>query len=366
MIFPKLGRKPAKLGTGMARTGALQAASAVIQNRFQLLTLILSFLVLVATITKPPEFRRKSIGYDIASQPVALEEVRADIYLESEDLQATKAKQEEAAAKVPDAYGVNAERIDEQIRMLDARIRTLVSRQEDIQTSIREALLSSHSDQSALDVVSNAVTEYAARLRQQPEFEGFPDAAALAAWLMPDLELIPDRVFEEPSGAGPSSQKPLPTLRLSEENASFTFPYASELARISREALEYVLLSGIVGEPLKSDTPKASVLIMRPRVIGDLKISEEMSAPKIPGLEAAQLALNQRSGEVAKAVAGREADRPVDWARLRTSAYEIARPLLAPTLSYDQVYTEGAREQARKTVPPVMKEIQPGEVIQRQ
>jgi len=94
-------------------------------------------------------------------------------------------------------------------------------------------------------------------------------------------------------------------------------------------------------------------------------VNEELALGEVPSVEAAEDLLRARIVEKAKLLASQAPEEPLDWAKLHGAAFEMARPGIVDTLFFDRVYTEGARELARTTVEPVMKEIQVGEVIQR-
>ncbi len=360
MIVPRAGRRNTRPTGSVFRPNGESGLQTIFKNSTQRLLLPLVFVLLLATITKPPEFSPKVIGYDISSQPVALEEVRSEIYFQTEDLQLTKAKRDEAAAKIPDTYAVDQERVQSQLRLLNERIESIMSRRDELDAFVREALLESTAGQSTGDIVSKVVRSYSARLEEDPSLKNLPDATTLSVWLTPTPESIPVREFREPSRA--SSQS---TGLREPEISPIEFAYAPELSRLAREGLAYVLGNGVIAPVAADMGPKKAITIFRDKPIGNQAVRDEAVMGKVPTPRTAQDALNAHIMEAAQTAAGVEASGAKDWAKLQAAAFEMAKPFVTDTLLFDQVRTEGAREQAREAVSPVLKEIQPGQVIQR-
>ena len=365
-MTPRWFRRKTRSGAGAVRAGKGSPRRAMgFRTRTELLVFALGFALLVAMVTKPPELGKPEIGYDIDSSPVALEEVRAEIYFESEIRDATQAKRDAAAATVPDTYRVDNDRVQRQLRLLDERTGALRDKRGEVEQAVREALAQSDSSQEAGDVVMRAVTDYAAQLKGQPEFEQYPDSAILATWLTPALDALPERRFE----AGPDeSIAEAPGLSVAEleapQQSDFAFARADTLVRLAREGLEYVLSNGVVRSAASPENAKRTIIVIRENPVGDQTVSDELPLGEVPGVADAVETLNARIIESAKAAA-KGAGNPVDWAQLQTAAFEMARPYVTYTLFFDQVYTEGARQRARREVAHVLKEWQPPEVIQR-
>ena len=171
MMAPRWFRRKTRSGAGAVRAGKGSPRRAMgFRTRPEFLLFALALALLVAAVTKPPELGKQEIGYDIDSSPVALEEVRAEIYFESEIRDATQAKRDAAAATVPDTYRVDNDRVQRQLRLLDERTGALRDKRGEVEQAVREALAQSDSSQEAADVVMRAVTDYAAQLEGQPEF----------------------------------------------------------------------------------------------------------------------------------------------------------------------------------------------------
>ena len=371
MMMTRLGRKKPRVGIGPPRPPHEPGGTGVRGKAFQALLVAGALVVIAAAITKPPQSTRGKIDYDIDSHPIALEDVRSDTLFQAEDLQATKEKREEAALKAPDTYRVDGERVRGQLLKLQERVDMLAVKREQVGTAICEALSASDSSQTEFDVVWTAVTDYAAKLREDPAFEGFSSADSLAVWLLPVLDTVPKRSFEEPPGSvedredAPQDSAARPVAGLSEEEAATFEPaYVGDLSRMAREALEYVLRDGVIKPAVSEDSAKRTVLILREELIEGQNVSEELPAKEVITPGKAPESLNALLADAAKALAPEETEGPIDWAKLRDAAFEMTKPFIADTLSSDAVYTEAARERARLEVEPVLIEIQPGEAIQ--
>ncbi len=366
MRLPKFGRKKPRSYAALFREPPAPVKSASPWRGIEWLWLGAALVVCVAAVTKPPDFSRKVVGYDIESQSVALDEVRADIYFETEDLRATKEARDEAAAKIPDTYRVDRDRVEEQLRRLDDRIMALLAQQDQVGQAVRQALKTSASDQQESDVVAKAIADYAATLQQDPAWQNAGSAASLALWLMPAPECLPHREFATPSRNTNRGTAGAPAVSLVEpEAASFKFAYAGELAKLAKDGLEYVLTYGVRPLGKAENATKTTITVVRETPVGDLKVSEDLPWTKVPTATEAATMLNDRIRATARTMAAKPSEQPIDWARAQDAAFEMAKSGIADTLSFDEVFTEGARERARLAVPAVMKEVQPGEVIQR-
>jgi len=313
-------------------------------------------------MTKRPPSDTGVSDQDIESQSIAHDTIEAQFYLETENLQATKEKRDRAAAEVPETYRVNRARVREQLEQLGQRIELLAAQRQPLEAVVRDALAASKMFEAAEDVVAKAVADYAARLRDAPEFEDFPDAAFLAIWLMPAMASPPE---ESSAEAGPAPEAPRKVEALGEsEITTIQFAYADQLADLSKDGLEYVLTHGIIDPGLRKTAAQRRIVILREPLAGQT-VTDELPLGDVPDPHDADDLLRARIVEKAKLLASKAPDEHVDWAKLHGAAFEMAKLGITDTLFFDRVDTEGARERARAAVEPVMREIQPGEVIQR-
>ncbi len=392
MIVPRPGgRKARRFGTGAETLRAAgwtrDALQSTLRGRWlrprTALELVVAYLLITALVTRLPGFSVRN--YDIESQTVAMEEIRAEIGFESEDLQATKEKRDQAAEATLDIYRVDRERVAKQLQALEDRIEFLASKRTEAEKVVRDALLASNSSQTDEEVVRDALTTFVARLEPELHLEKSADETALLYWLYPEPGTAPKRVFAtthnrtrpsrrpeevrlEAGGAQPPAS--LSSIRLvtaltEPQGASFVMAYVRDLSQLARDSLEYVLSYGIVSENRLNGGQMEKIAVIRDVVVGDLKLTEEIPVKKVPTPQIAPEFLRTRLAEISREMASRQSDGPVEWTRLQDAAYELARACIAETLSYDTVFTEGAREHVRLAVPSVVKAIQAGEIIQR-
>ena len=360
MIFSKPGRKNGRPGSTLSRTQAEPGIPPALKTRSDWLVLALIVVLFALAVTRPPDFSRLGLG-GIADTPranqqsVAREEVRAEIAFETEDLQATKAKRDEAAAKVPATYRVDRERVRLQLRLLNEQVQLLASRRDEVAGRIEQALRESDPSESEEAIVAGVVAEYAVRLKEDPAFKQLPDAAILSVWLAASPDSVPRRVIKGKTVTD-LTEPPLSPLK---------FAFANDLERIARDGVEYVLTYGVVRPETAVENVRRRINIVRANPVGDQTASEEKPMAEVSTVEAAEEMLNERIIEAARMAAATDTEMPADWAKLQTAAFAMAQPFLTHTLAYDEVSTVGAQEQARLAVAPVPIQKQLGEVLQR-
>ncbi|MCX5758150.1 MAG: hypothetical protein NTU83_06520, partial [Candidatus Hydrogenedentes bacterium] len=207
MIGPRPGRKKARrFGTGAEALRAAgwtrDALQSTLSGRWlrprTVLELVAAYLLISALVTRLPGFSVRNIGYDIESQTVAMEEIRAEIGFESEDLQATKEKRDQAAEATLDTYRVDRERVAKQLQALEDRIQLLASKRADAEKAVRDALLASNSSQTDEEVVRDALITFVTRMEPELHLAKSADESALSYWLYPAPETVPKRVFAAP------------------------------------------------------------------------------------------------------------------------------------------------------------------------
>jgi len=338
-------------------------------RRTHRIVLAASFLVLVVTLIDP-EPLTSSIDtpeQSIIVNQIANQDWRAEFAFEAPDVAATAQARNEAAAKVNDIYTIKREAYQEQLRKLDQRFEALRAHREPVAEHIREALLESDSSQDARAVVEEAVRDYAQSVKSQEAFSDVEESATIAAWLMPTMGSVPERVFAEPAGNDDdgSSRR---TLALEEpEGADFVFEHGATIARIARRSLELVLNHGVLGlDPDIAVDPEKKIRIVRHRTLNELPASEDVTFADVPAPDKARDALRVRVREmVRQAEQAAPEGAVVDWARLEAAAYDLTNIFVAPTLHYNALDTANARRAARAAVEPVMKTVERGEIIQR-
>lgn len=343
------------------------------KQRLQRIVIAGSFIVLVVCVTEFPLLGDTGGRYDIDSEAVAARTVRAEFAFESEDLEATREQREKAAAQVTSTYIIDSDRISSQLLTLQQRITTLKDRRGELDEAIREALLASTSEQTEEEIVEGAVSTLVGAWKSDPLFEGFPDEEYLKTWITPDLESIPKRVFSDEERE-PGEEGRLPgrvVTGLSEPaKEALEFAYVDALANLALEGLRYVLTEGVrqQGGVSATETGEAPrrLVILRSDTVGDLKVSEELDIVDVPNLESARSNLPKRIDSIATEMEGQDTATVVDWDRVKSAAYEMAKSSVIDTLIFDQVVTEGNRELARSNVEPVKNRFEAQQNIQEE
>jgi putative nucleotidyltransferase with HDIG domain len=366
MSFLKAGKKRTRSGGLIHRESLEQKGPRLFSVSAEGFMLLSIFLILTAAITEPPKFPSKTIGYDIESQAVALEEIRSDRYFETEDLKATAERRDAAALQTPDSYRIDHERVSRQLHALDERVEAVMAKREEVAEAVRNALLDSNSNQTDLDVVMKAVSDYSASLKNDSAFHDVDNTALLSPWFMPTLDSVPKRQFGVSGKKDGGEHGAAHVERLLEpEGAAFEYVYARQLAQFAHDGLEYILSYGVGGPESTAGSEKRGITITRETPIGDQKRAEDMPSERVPRQRDAELMLTERIEKSSHDALSLDATSPFDWTRLQAAATAMAKPDIAPTLEFDKVETERARERARLAVAPVTKEIRPGKVLQR-
>ena len=332
------------------------------KQRLQRIVIAGSFLVLVMSVTEFSILGDPAARYDIDAEAVAARTVRADFDFVSEDLEATREGRERAAAQEPSTYTIDTERVDSQLLTLRQRINTLKDRGAEIGVAIEEALLGSTPEQTEAEIVDRVISELADKWKADPLFEGFPENEFLATWVMPDLESVPKRILSEDGRKLTGLTQPA--------TDSLQFANVEPLTNLALEGLRYVLTEGVrqqgtFGSIEPGDAPQ-KVVILRPNVFGDLKRSEERFVTNVPDPILARSNLRNRIDEIATRMEEEDAVTILDWNRLRSAAFEMAKSSVTDTLIYDQVVTEGNRELARSSVEAVMRRFEARQILQEE
>jgi len=333
------------------------------KQQLQRIALLAAFVTLVAAVTG---FRLLGdpIGrYDLNGETVASQTIQAAFAFDSEELEATREARDLAAAAVPAMYTVDRERIASQALTLQQRITTLKDRRADIEAEILEALRASNSTHSVDEVVSAILDKVVGEWKQDPLFEGFPDAAYLNVWIQPDLDSLPRRIFaDKPKSA--AADAPRAVSSLSDPPADgMQFANIEPLTRLTLDGLQYILYTGVLQQTADAGQ---RVIVTRPDTIGDLPVKEEVAVAEIMRPETARAKLRQQIEILAAQLEQREPSRLVDWNTLTSAAYEMARLGVIDTLVYDQVLTEGERQLASGVVAPIRRRIEVNQILQEE
>lgn len=354
----------ARADTGNTSNGGAQQGSGRVfrAGLKQWLLTLLAFVICVAALTREPARDMPTMA-DLDGV-VSNREIRAMFYFETVDLQRTQEARDLEMSRVPDYFRVDRVRVARQLQLLRDRIRQLRTEREAVAALIIEALRDSTPDQTVESVVTKVVSSYASALKEQPEWELFPEADLLALWLTPDTASLPERAFDAPTdqGASPDSVE-THTVRFAVEPPDpLNFTKSDMMGEIALETLEYILMAGVRSEVAPAQESRR-IVIMRDGPPADLPLTTELTLGETLDITKATDELAARLSATAQRAA-RDTAMSGRWARMHDAALALAQPLVTATIVEDKVYTAGVRARAAEAAPPVMKEIEAGEIIQ--
>ncbi len=368
MMLGRATQKKQRLPVAMSRAAQGVRGLFLQASRLHKLLWLLGFLLLTAAITPYPTLELPFNLEDVESAVISDEDIRAEIPFESENLEATRLARQAAADLVPAHYRVDLERVQNQMDALDARIDMVLAHVPSVAAVVRDALRASDMRTPSADVVRQAVAGYVSGLT--PADLGLANdtnITHMVPWLLPDPATVPRR-DPRPLREDTPPEAPQPVAGLTEpEGEAFRPAYAESLADGARQALHYVLNYGIMGESEFADLPPEAreVSVIRERTLDDQRVSELLPAGRlVTPAEAAQM-LRTRLALNVVGIAAPQGELPVDAAALQQAAFPLAWAEVAPTLVFDHVGTEAAREQARAAVAPILREYTIGETIIR-
>jgi hypothetical protein len=406
MTFSRFRRKTK--GPGGHFRLAAQPGRFTREQRLTALVLAAAFLVLVAAVTKrwSPESEQ---DFAIDTEGYATKTYTAPFNFTSIDLDATRRRQAEAVAAVPETYLVDRKLVEQRLAEFNEHVEAIKSLQDEVGAAVRQALLASTSAQTASEVVESAVAEVARQAAGQPPLEFISSPERLAPWLMPDPATVPARVLEESARAeaaepaeaaalddGPDAQEEGPaaqalqTVALEEKTPKIRLAQADRLAELGRNALQHVLYQGIFSpEVLQASSAQAvvrgpeeavvqgaaipvekanlrDVEVERSILMGDLPKFTRHPRPEAPDPSDGAQMLRRRIQSALMQATGLLGEPSDNRADLQQAVFAVAAASLGPTVVYDEVTTGDREAQARNLVEedPVEKTIQKGQPLQ--
>ncbi len=331
----------------------------------QWLGVFLAFIICVAALTREPT-KDMPLQTELHGN-VSTREIRAQFYFETPDLARTAEAKKQEASKVPDYFRIDRNAVIQQTQLLRERIARLRGERDSVSQAIIEAMRASTEDQTVDSLVTRVVSAHATALKENPDWADFPEPDLLALWLTPDIISLPERDFTERDSLQDVTEEESPdvigTRFVVEPAEPILFQKSDIMGKIALEGLEYVLMKGIRQEILVPAFESRRIVIMRDQVLGDLPLTTELTLGEVVTVEKAKEELDARLTETAQRAA-REMSMSDRWARMHDAAFALAQHLVVVTLQEDKIYTEGARARARESVPPVIKEIEAGEIVQ--
>ncbi|MBX3175777.1 MAG: HDIG domain-containing protein [Candidatus Hydrogenedentes bacterium] len=320
-----------------------------------------AFVAMVASMTK---FSHRDPIIEVLESEIDTQlssrEIRAAFDFETIDLEPTQRAQDEAMAKVPEYYRINEPRVSSQVEALRTQIAWMKEQRPNVRRAIAQALEAAPPGSGAEDLVTKAVHQHARELIGRAEVKLPFGDHVLALWLMPDKDSMPSL----PESAPPAPESPEEAAEDTSPPDPFrpetlTFRTSDQMARLAEEGLGTVLRLGIRLPNLLPRDQNKQVAVLRDTPGADGQISTDTPYAEIMDPAAATEYLEAHLSQLAKNLAGED-----DWEVLPDAAAPVAAAYITDTLRFDSVYTDGARERARKSVEPVMKKILASEKIQ--
>jgi putative nucleotidyltransferase with HDIG domain len=306
---------------------------------------------MTAALTREP---RREVNYaaDI-DLPIAQHEVRSLIDFDAVDLEKTKQAQDAAVAKVPAYYQVRQLAVERQMEVLHQQIAAMEAARPAVEQAVLQALREAPPDHALEDEVQRAVLAHAQALKGEAAWKWAPEAPVLALWLTPDPGSVPQRAIPGEVAAG---EAPAPAAA-----SPMTFTTGDTLAALAVESLGQVLAQGLREPELDTGQALQRVVVLNQAAAADP--AGEVTLAEVPDPRTGAELLSARL-KVAAQAAAQNLQQGDDWARLHDAAFAMAAPLLAPNITYDEIYTAGARERAREAAEPQLRKYAAGEIIQ--
>ncbi len=325
------------------------------QKKRQLLYILVAFVVCVAALTFKSS--RDSIPLSLLNSIVPNSEIRASFYFQAKDLARTQEAADLESAKVPEHYSINIQTVRQQCAILQEQIHKLRGEQSKLSAAVLEALHNSTQEQKTESIVDQAVSGYAALLKDDPEWKEYPEPDLLALWLTPDITNIPMRMFmNQDTGQGEGETETTVSF-LSEP--VLTYSQVEIMSKLAIEGLEHILTQGVRTDILSPKEAEQSIALIRSQASDAL----EIKFMDIPDKEKATKYLGEWLNEKAQQEAW---DKEVSerWGRIHNGALALAAPLVIPTIRQDPDATRETRRLQVNSMPPILKDIEAGEIIQ--
>ena len=337
------------------------------------LALVASFFVLSTAVSPyvellPGAFRAEREEMDYGA--LAPDAIQTEIAFDAPDPEATRLARAEAAAKVPDTFRVNRERVRGQLEDFNRFAEAVQNQRRNMDEALRETLLASDSSQRTGDLVWTVAVERAGTLIDSAAAVDDAAPESIAVFLLPDSNSVPEREFEPAPQGQTATQQPRPVIALSDRTPAagrLSFSAANELLELTREALEYTLHFGILAPDARGsaaeDERQPDVKIVRDSPASDQARSEVLPPKDVPKPDSARNILSIRLAQALQGDTSPVADLPVERSRALAGAVDSGDDFLAPTLEYDSVGTASEREEAAAKVEPKTMHVRRDTVI---
>jgi putative nucleotidyltransferase with HDIG domain len=353
-------RKAGRL-SGSLTGGADAGVKSNFVSRWQRLAVMLTFVVLVASLTNRVQVTTDVVESEVNFDAIAQETVKAEFAFKAELLDKTESERKLAEGQVPGQYKIDPVQVDVVVATYDELVSHIALARDRVARDLAAAAGGMESQEAfntrALEIVSSA----AAGLRADvASFESLADDTPLTRWLTPNVDALTQLLaatdVEEESSAAP----PVDTF------AQFRRLEAAGRAGVAHAARFGVLEADENVPAAANETAPGYVISRNDAPSPELRDRETLPFDGAPTRDAARDRLLKRIGEdfETDATAGDEA--AANAARdNQNAAFAVAELVLAPTLFFDEAETAFERAQARQQVEPIERDFRRGETIQQ-
>jgi putative nucleotidyltransferase with HDIG domain len=336
------------------------------------LALALSFVVLSLSLSPYLKSLPGAFREDMDYSALAPDAIQTEIAFDAPDPEATRLARAEAAAKIPDTFRVNRERVGEQLEAFNQFVSAVQGQRKGMDEALRERLLASDSTQPLENLAwETAVARARAFLRGKANWKGLT-AEDVGVFLLPDEKSIPERQFEAaPEGAAATEgETPRPTVSLKDTTPAagrLSFAAADELLELTRDALEYTLQFGIVSPDARGSAAEnekqPDIKIVRDSPGPDQARSEVFPPKDVPKPDSARNILSVRLAQALQGDSSPVSELVAERAKALAGAVAVADAFTMPTLEFDSVGTASEREEAAAQVAPKTMHIRPNTML---
>ncbi len=329
-------------------------------SRWQRLALLLTFVVLIASLTDRVRVTSNVVESEVDFDAIAQETVKAEFAFKAELLADTEAARKLAEGQVPRRYKIDPVQVDAVVATYDEIVTQLVTARERVARDLAAAVKGMDSPEAFNARAAEIVAAAASEVRTNVEaLQSLPDDAPLKRWLTPDPEALTQLL------ASAAGENAAPAPLGAEAFGRFRRLEAAGRAGIAHAA-RFGVLDPNEAVPLAANETSPGYVILRDDAPSpELPVNETLPVDQAPTRKAARDRLLKRIGEDFVATAGDDA--AANAARdNQNAAFTIAELALAPTLFFDEAETAFERDQARQKVQSIERDFRRDEQIQQE
>ncbi len=353
-------RKTGRLSGSLAG-GADAGNDSYSVTRWQRLALLLTFAVLVASLTDRIRATSNTVESEVNFDAIAQETVKAEFAFKAELLDKTEAARKLAEAQVPRQYKIDRAQVESVVSTYDKIVSNIAAARDRVARDLTAATKGIET----MDALNARATEIigaaAQHLREDvPPLQALADDKPLRRWLTPNVASMEQLL------AAANSEDAQPAVLPSD-----AFEQFRRMEAAGRSGIAYAARFGVLDDaesvPAAADETAPGYVVLREDAPSpDLPESEALPFDRAPTRAAARDRLLQRIGENFATDATMSDDAVANTARNnQNAAFAIAELALAPTLFFDEAETAFERAQARQGVKPIERDFRRGEIIQQ-